>query len=189
MYLVKSNYVKLSLVFMLILSAVTFAIGSVVDASENDEKTADGVTYKEFSEETTFMYDEAIMYDENNSPLGVNFDKVKDRHGTVPQEYTQLDNDIKKTREKAKEQQPRTSTRAVGDGYKDRWDCNAKELVKQTGSSLPPAVLTAVVDYWNQGKKGAAFKKIVKAGVKGNAVGIAYTIISTDIQCVNKYGY
>ena len=181
---------KLLLVCILILSVISFSFINLVDASENSQKSNEIPTFEEVNEEVNFMYKEAVTYDENNNPLGIDYNKVQKRYGTIPQEYKQLESDITKARAKAKEQQQSgTSTRAVGDNYNGRWECNAKELANQIGSSIPPAVITAVIDYWEQGQKQKAFNKIIKSGLRGNAVGIAYTIISTDVQCSMKYGY
>ncbi|MCG1434938.1 hypothetical protein K4P77_11920 [Staphylococcus epidermidis] len=181
---------KLLLVCILILSVISFSLINFADASENSPKNNEIPTFEEVNKEVNFMYEEAVTYDENNNPLGIDYNKVEKRYGTIPQEYKQLERDITKTRAKAKEQQQSgTSTRAVGDNYDGRWDCNAKEIANQVGSSIPPAVISAVIDYWQQGQKQKAFKKIIKSGLRGNAVGIAYTIISTDVQCTMKYGY
>ncbi|MCG2214064.1 hypothetical protein K4S31_11725 [Staphylococcus epidermidis] len=188
--MVRSMSFKLLLVCILILSVISFSLINFADASENSPKNNEIPTFEEVNEEVNFMYEEAVTYDENNNPLGIDYNKVEKRYGTIPQEYKQLERDITKTRAKAKEQQQSgTSTRAVGDNYDGRWDCNAKEIANQVGSSIPPAVISAVIDYWQQGQKQKAFKKIIKSGLRGNAVGIAYTIISTDVQCTMKYGY
>lgn len=178
---------KRTLVFLV---AIIFLISSLLmvlspSANAQEEKKDDTVQLneKELNEEGQFIKNEALKIDENGQPVGIDLNKVEQRHGYIPQEAKDANANLEEKATKKGELE-----KEVGNGYKNSNDCFYSEVIKSIKSSLPPAVISAVLDYANSGQYGKAAKRLAKAGVKGSGVGTVYTIVSIDTQCTYKYG-
>lgn len=153
-----------SLVFIVsiafLVSSLVMFFASSANASENKQPSNE-----ELGKEAEFIQNEAIQKDENGQPTGLDLDKVKERHGYVPQEAKEADVYLK---EKSQD----TATRAVGDNYQNSSDCIMNEITSSFGQALPPAVAEA----FKAGNYQGAFKRLGKAGFKGSGFGTVYTI-------------
>lgn len=166
-----------------LISSLVMVLSSSVNAQEETNEDTTQLNEKELNEEGQFIKNEALKTDENDQPVGIDLNKVEQRHGYIPQEAKDANAALEEKATKKGEVE-----KEVGSGYKNSNDCFYSEVTKSIKSSLPPAVISAVLDYANSGQYGKAAKRLGKAGVKGSGVGTVYTIVSIDAQCTYKYG-
>lgn len=177
------NFKKSSIIFITIaflVSSLVVFVSSSANASENT-KASD----QEIDKEGEFVKNEAIKKDKNGQPVGIDLDKVKQRHGYIPQEAKDANT---KLEQQAEQQSSSGVKKEVGSGYKNSNDCFYSEVTKSIKQSLPPTVLSAVLDYAKSGEYAKGAKRLAKAGVNGSGIGTVYTVVSISTQCDYKYG-
>ncbi|WP_426427770.1 hypothetical protein [Staphylococcus equorum] len=178
----KKTTVFLVAIIFLISSLLMFLSPSA-DAQEETKDNAEQLNEKELNEEGQFIENEALKIDENGQPVGIDLNKVEERHGYIPQEAKDADVALEEKVTKKGEVE-----KEVGSGYRDSNDCLYSELTKTLKASLPTTVINSVIDYANSGQYGKAIKKLGSAGFKGSGIGTVYTVVSIDAECTYKYG-
>lgn len=166
-----------------LISSLLMIFSPLANAQEKNKDNTGQLSDKELNEESQFIKNEALKFDENGQPVGIDLNKVKQRHGYIPQEAKEANAILEEKAIKKGE-----VVEEVGNGYKNSNDCFYSEILKNVKSSLPTTVISAVADYAKSGQYGKAAKRLIKSGVKGSEVGIVYTIVSVDTQCNYKYG-
>lgn len=173
-YLIKVTFV---ICFLFGSIASVFSSNNQASASENNP------TEKELNDEAKFIQQEALITDDKGQPVGINLDKVKERHGYIPNEAKEANNKLK-----SNAVQSGKVVNEVGSKYSDASDCKLKEMAKTFGQALPPALISSIVTAYNAGNYTKALKALGKAGFKGTGIGTLYSIASISVQCDYKYG-
>ena len=187
----KTSYLRLVTVFlsiiMILSTSITF-FSNNANAEDNNTSIADenieNLSDQELEKELTYIYGNIIILDEDGTAKDVNLKNAKEHYGYVPDAFQKLKNDLN-NRKMAQS----TSTRAVGDNYKNSRDCFYSEVLNSYGELLSGNIIAAAFDDVKAHNISALAKKLGRIGVKGNLAGIAATMVSKDAQCTFKYGY
>lgn len=186
----KSSHLKIITAFLSIIMILSTSISffsNNANAENNNTSIADknieNLNDQQLEKELSYIYGNIIILDQDGTAKDVNLENAKERYGYVPDAFQKLKNDLNNH-----EMSQSTSTRAVGDNYKNSNDCLYSEVLNSYGELLSGNLIAAAFDDVKAHNIPELIKKLGRIGVKGNLAGIAATLVSKDTQCTLKYG-
>lgn len=172
--------VKKTLLFSVaFLTTLSFILSVFPTSAFANQEESQEIQAEELAKEIEFSMNEATTKDENGKVTNVNIEKIKQRYGYVPQEYTQMQKDLKN----GEYIENSFATRAL----KTSEQCFNEKMQGYLQDAIPLAAITSM--YNNPSPKNIKkfSHKAVKAGLKGGAAGIAATITYNYSYCVTHY--
>lgn len=161
----------------LILSASTLLsyLSPQVSAEKNQLDTdISNLTEEEIAEELTYIFNNAVSYDENNVPV-IDENTLIERYGEVPQEFKDLNNQIANIN-----QEPSIGVL----NYADRNECFRDKIAESYGSVFTTSTIAAFLEEPGMQRGLALARQAAKLTVRANVFAIAAEIIYIyDIQC------
>lgn len=153
-----------------IFSLFVSSFSPIAKAEEIDEKEVD-----ELAEQLKFIYEEATIKDRNGNIINLDIKMIEEKYGSSP-ELDELKSENKITL--INKNNPSITPM---NAKLDR--CIEKKIKNGLGDVLSLAAITTVIEYIKDGEYTLAAKKLIKLGVKGNAVGITAQLILWWGQC------
>lgn len=160
------------LVFSLVISVFSptiFAKSKEANTEFNEQQV------QELAEALEFVFEQAMVEDEFGKAVGLDFEKIEEKYGNSP-ELEKVENNI----EKGKNEVIITSRNAGLDSCIER---KIKDYFT-TEDFIPTAVISSVIAYVLEKDYTSAALKLLKAGAKGNAAGIAAALGSMFFTCL-----
>ncbi|MFG6115708.1 hypothetical protein ACGTN9_10995 [Halobacillus sp. MO56] len=180
-----------SLVLTLAFALFATPFSRMAHATDNDV-TAATEQEKELAEKLEFMFEEATIKSKSGKPIQMDFKKIEEKFGKSP-ELNKLKHEINTMNKPAKRQNEvpgkaeappflecnieEPQTFGIQSHTYDPVDrCIEQKIRNNWTDFIGIAALTMAIDYITQGKYLSAAKKLVNAGVRGNAIAIAATL-------------
>ncbi|WP_342513942.1 hypothetical protein MKY34_03945 [Sporosarcina sp. FSL K6-1522] len=159
---------------LLILSAIIFIFSVVPEnilAAEEYTKAE-----KELAAELEFMFEEAIIKDELDNPIGLDIKKIESRYGEVPSELQELENEITPMINPS-------DPHGIADKIRV---CMRNSVKNEWGVILGGAVIGTFYGYIEGKNYIKAAKLLIKHGARGTVMGIAGSLTAQYIGCALK---
>ncbi|WP_413381432.1 hypothetical protein [Alkalihalobacillus sp. 1P02AB] len=165
-----------------------------VQAQLNEEEKL----VEELADALEFMFEEAIIFDANGNPIGMNFDKLEEKFGDSS-ELRELKYELEVTNEvlidqplinkqkfsiqsrNCKPNDVRCITNTPRSAAVDR--CIGKGLSDFFGLGIAAGIGAAIDLLWED-KWGMAARELIKIGVKGSVLGIAAQVSWITVTCI-----
>lgn len=175
-FVVKKIILSLISLVLFLLPVSQVAANSVAVADENEKA-------KDLGEVLEFLSEEATIKNENGQPIKIDIDKVKDKYGSFPQ-LDQLKELNKKLEANTQKQSKLQSSVTLSSGQDELDICIGEKIENGYGDLITGAVLTDIVDYFQQGDYLSAGQKLAKAGLRGTPIAIGVTVYSYFFTCL-----
>ncbi|MED1865836.1 hypothetical protein P4V41_20505 [Fictibacillus nanhaiensis] len=133
------------------------------------------VQVEDLAEKLEYLFEEAALTDISGNVIGFDFEKVEEKYGTSP-ELEQLKLEMTAKPQVVDKNGPQKSA-AV-----DR--CINKKIKNNIGEFLTLQFISTVVTYIVEKKYEKAAKKLIAAGVRGNAISLAVQLGYYYTTCV-----
>lgn len=172
--------IKKTLLFSIaFLTILSFALSVFPPSAFANQEESQEVQAEELAKEIEFSMNEATTKDENGKVTNVNTEKIKQRYGYVPQEYTQMQKDL----QNGEYIENSFATRAL----KTSEQCFNEKMQDYLQDAIPIGVITSLYSNPTSQNIKKFSRKAVKLGIKGGAAGIAATITYNYSYCVTHY--
>lgn len=164
-----------ALVLVLVLIVSSFSeVSSAQRLTEQEEKEVE-----ELAEKLKFVFEEATLKDINGQIISIDINKIEEKYGSIP-ELEQLKEEIERAKNIGKSGSTVTlysNNPAANQCLKDKIANGFTEIISANTYST---ILTWLWD----GEYTLAAKKLISIGVKGNAAGVAGTLLWYMTTCL-----
>lgn len=174
MVILNRKIFSLLVVFALFMATLSGVVGAE-EVNEPDEKEV-----KELAGQLEFVYEEALIFDEEGTFIGFDLEKIEEKYGsTLGLEQVSVGNELNS-------EQLGEPTIGIQSAAVDR--CILNKIKSTYGDVFEVSTYTTIIDYITAGKYTSAAKKILSVGVRGNAVVIAGTLTAYFFSCLATAG-
>ncbi|WML31733.1 hypothetical protein RCG24_07735 [Neobacillus sp. OS1-32] len=135
---------------------------------------------QEMAEQLEFIFEDAAIKDSNGNLLTLDFKMIEDNFGSSP-ELEQLKQDMSLMQSRLIPTKGDKSIISPMDIKVDR--CIEKKIKNGIGEILSVNAIASIVTYIVDGQYKLAAKKLIKLGVKGNAIAIGAQLSYYLIKC------
>ncbi|MFJ7406787.1 MULTISPECIES: hypothetical protein [unclassified Lysinibacillus] len=160
------------LVFSLVISAFSPKIyaNTIVENSKIDAQEL-----KDLTEALEYVFEQAMVKDELGQVIGIDFNKIEEKYGNSP--------DLEKV-ENATGKKKHKGIIAYNNPGLDR--CIERKVKDFFTSEdlIPTVVISSVIAYIKEKDYKSAALRLLRAGIKGNAVGIAASMGGIFFTCL-----
>ncbi|MED3804959.1 hypothetical protein P4562_24100 [Lysinibacillus xylanilyticus] len=160
------------LVFSLVISAFS---PTILAKSKADNTNFNEQEVQELAEALEFVFEQAMIEDEFGEAVGLDFEKIEEKYGNS-YDLEKVENNI----EKGKNEVIITARNAGLDRCIER---KIKDYFTAE-DFIPTAVISSVIALVMEKEYTSAALKLLKAGAKGNAAGIAASLGSIFFTCL-----
>lgn len=178
MKLLHTSFFKIVTIFSLVMLLFTPVIVNAQKSSSVDEEER----IAELAETLEFIYEKAVIYDEEGNVIGINERKIEEKYGSKAVA------ELNKTKENMVSYDSQISNSQIGTfGIFDNNSyvaCVKDKLGNYFGSFLPGTLVASIIDEFSNSKYYSAAKRIIKAGFKGSAFAIAGELAVIEVTCL-----
>lgn len=146
------------------LSLTLFASTLSGIASAQEIKKQEEKEIKEIAEQLEFIFEKAAIKDTNGKLIGLDIKMIEEKYGPSPE----LDQ-LKQEMEIGSNPPISMYSRAVD-------DCLERKIKDGFGDLIGISAITTIITYITDGEYEKAAKKLIKIGIRGNAIAIAGTL-------------
>lgn len=163
---------KSGIMFIMLFSLFAGSLSGVAKAAETTEPDEQQV--EELANQMEFIFEKALIRDENGNPTGIDVQMIEDKYGSSPElDYLKLqiaaDNNT-------------SGTITTMDAALDK--CINKKVKNGFGEYLKVSTYTTIIDYITSGNYSLAAKRLLKLGVRGNAAGLVAQLTYYYTSCM-----
>ncbi len=174
------NYLKLLLSFTLVFALIGTAFTQVTKAQEISNQEANEVA--ELAGKLEYIFEEATLKDGNGQIISIDINKIEEKYGSMP-ELELLKEEI----ERVKDIEKSGSIGVLNSSNPEANKCLKDKLAKNYGDLLSVATYTTILTWIWEGEYTLAAKKLLSVGIRGNAMGIAATLLWFMTTCINEH--
>lgn len=173
MKLLHTGFLKIVTIFSLVMLLFTPVIVNAQKSSSVDEEER----IAELAETLEFIYEKAVIYDEEGNVIGINEKKIEEKYGSKAVA------ELNKTKENVVSYDCQINTFGIFDNN-SYVACVKDKLGNYFGSFLPGTLVASIIDEFSNSKYYSAAKRIIKAGFKGSAFAIAGELAVIEVACL-----
>lgn len=166
MKLLHTRFFKVVTIFSLVMLLFTPVVTNAQTNSSEDEKDVE-----ELADALEFVYEEAVIKDEEGNIVGIDTKKIEEKFGS------ESTSELGKIKENA-------NCDRVSVQSNSYVDCVSDKLGDYLGALVPTTAVATILKELDNGNYTLAAKKLVKAGVKGSIYGIAANLAWIETTCL-----
>ncbi|MEK4651937.1 hypothetical protein [Niallia sp. FSL W8-0954] len=193
MYMKVKRFGVFFLCFTLFLSVLT---PKVTLAEENEDIEVSEEEINKLAKELEFVFEEVVKLDDDGNIVNINFEKYDETFG-MDENIEQLkEESLDISNEEVTKYSDLISTFSINrtpswypsQNKRDKIDaCIRKKIKDNYRDTLSIAAITTLIQYVKDGNYKKIAKRLLKMGVKNNALSMAVTLVYYHTQCVAKY--